>query len=116
MRARWVVALSAAAVVVGATGGHLLMPADTAVEVGPKPPVMAAEPAEDAPGWNCLTMGNKVCGSKWRPVDQAFAEILAQDARDTQTPGHDVAYFRTCLYVNGDTAWVVCPDGYVMGS
>lgn len=97
MRARWVAALSAAAVVVGATGGHLLMPADTAVEVGPKPSVMAA-------------------GSKWKPVDQAFAEILAQDARDTQTPGHDVAYFRTCLYVNSDTAWVVCPDGYVMGS
>ncbi len=44
MRARWVAALSAAAVVVGAVGGHLLMPRDTAVEVRPKPPVSV--PAE----------------------------------------------------------------------
>lgn len=49
----------------------------------------------------------------WSPVDPLFAEALAQDAT---VKGHDERYFRSCLFLEGDTTWIVCPDGYWTGS
>lgn len=54
--------------------------------------------AEDEPGWNCLTMGNRRCGPDWKPAHRVI-------------DGH-----RDCLWLIGDTTLVACPDGYVTTS
>lgn len=180
MRARWVGLIAAGAVVVGATGGHLLMPSDTAALTPVKAAIADPTPATDpyAPSKAWLHAGpeqqveayssmvgqvNDSCmrdvqhsylglfltpkgehpdlpskqhpgqdhhfgaftkgacdgpgaDGGWPKVDPLFAEALAQDAYETGVKGHDEAYFQTCLYRSGDTAWVVCPDGFVVGS
>ena len=69
---------------------------------------------EDEPGWNCLTMGNKVCGPSFVPVETAtlgdgspLLDVLTEGERQDWTG---------CLIQFGDTTYIVCPDGYVESS
>jgi hypothetical protein len=64
---------------------------------------------EDDPRWNCLTMGNHVCGPDWRHVTAEEADSLAE--------GSDLPFtyrWEDCLTV--DMSVVVCPDGQVVTS
>lgn len=74
---------------------------------------VSPEPAEDQPGWNCLTMGNLECGPDWVPVTAELGDALAE-GEDFDT-GYPDSTWDGCL-VNGtpgDAITVVCPDGYV---
>jgi len=58
---------------------------------------------DDEPGWNCLTMGNRVCGPDYIP----FVEPVTDEAGIVHTG---------CLIMVGETSTLVCPDGYVSQS
>lgn len=64
---------------------------------------------EDDPRWNCLTMGNHICGPNYQPVDQPLADALAEGDKPDATT-YD---WESCLVSYGDTMIVVCPDGWV---
>lgn len=53
---------------------------------------------EDDPRWDCLTMGNRVCGPNWQPID-AVPYV------------HDRSV--TCLWDSVYTGSVACDDGEV---
>ena len=83
----------------------------------PPPPVTIVTPqvpawadpgiTEDDVWWNCLTMGNGMCGPEYVPVTAELADVLTE-AEDT-----DHAW-ETCLTRPvPDATEVVCPDGYV---
>jgi hypothetical protein len=65
---------------------------------------------EEDPGWNCLTMGNRLCGAPYRPVDSELADALSEGEEGSDYP------WETCLVAVGDTTIVVCPDGKVITS
>lgn len=79
---------------------------------------------EDDPGWDCETMGNRVCGPAeptiyvdgpaWSPVTPELADALAE-GDDTAPENATTREWETCLVHGypGDAITVVCPDGYV---
>lgn len=56
---------------------------------------------EDSPEFNCLTMGNRVCGQPFVP----FWGDVVDASGVNHSPG--------CLVSYGDTSTMVCPDGFV---
>ena len=62
---------------------------------------------EDAVGWNCLTMGNRVCGDAFAPIGSPLADALAE-GEDSATPARD---WSVCL-VDAARTFIVCPDGF----
>lgn len=60
-------------------------------------------PAEDEPGWNCLTMGNLECGPDWAPLTAEQIQGITWSHA-----GYDD--WQGCLT---DQVTVVCDDGYV---
>ena len=70
--------------------------------------VTVQSPAEDEPGWNCLTMGNYECGPDYIPVSTSLAEIL--------TKSYGPYNWESCVFqaAEDDTFTVACPDGYVV--
>lgn len=76
-------------------------------------------PQEDEPDWDCTSMGNRVCGPSmsldpraWHPVTRELGDALAEG----DTPDAVERDWTLCWEVIGDTSYVVCPDGTVMGS
>lgn len=67
----------------------------------PADSTISATVNEDEPGWNCLTMGNRICGASYVPADPEWS------AEPDGTTHED------CLVEIADTSTVVCPDGYV---
>ncbi|MGV0949408.1 MAG: hypothetical protein ACOYB3_01960 [Azonexus sp.] len=59
---------------------------------------------EDA-GWNCLTMGNHLCGPDYLPMSSAMADALAEGE-------HPEVDWMSCL--TDKISVVVCPDGTVV--
>lgn len=70
----------------------------------PSDSLITSEPAEDEPGFNCLTMGNRICGPDWQPADPEWS------AEPDGTTHED------CLVLIGETTYLVCPDGYTTES
>lgn len=64
---------------------------------------------EDSPGWNCLTMGNRVCGPAFVPVSQDLGDALAEG----DDPAATTRDWESCMVNEGDTTFIVCPDGFV---
>lgn len=62
----------------------------------------ASPPAEDEPGWNCLTDGNQTCGPDWSPLTAGQLEAIT-----IAHAGFDD--WQGCLT---DDVTVVCDDGY----
>lgn len=85
------------------------------VEPAPEPepaPVVTAEPVcyeDDLYCWNCLTMGNGVCGPDWQPLDSGWQDAMAEGG----APDATTRDWSVCLVKVGDTTVVVCPDGWV---
>jgi len=77
---------------------------------GPQPPALETTTIqEDDPRWNCMTMGNRICGPNWNLVPQELADALAEGgAPDATTRDWEVCRVRL-----DDTTIVVCPDGWV---
>lgn len=102
MRTRYVIAACLSSVVVGAGIGHVLMPTDL-VTRPPAAAVKAPEVSEDDWRWNCLTMGNHLCGPDWVPVDKEFDDLLDEVEQPSR--------WTDCLTFNdGEADLVVCPD------
>lgn len=95
--------------VVGVVGALIVVVAASPPSPPPEPtPVTvdagtASPPAEDEPGWNCLTMGNLECGPDWVPLT---AEQIQGITRSHA--GYDD--WQGCLT---DQVTVVCDDDYV---
>lgn len=70
------------------------------------PPQPSDTISEDDPRWNCLTMGNGVCGPDYRPVDAELSDALSE--------GEVAKDYTSCLVREGDTTYIVCPDGQVL--
>jgi hypothetical protein len=81
-------------------------------------PVTIAPPAsivetidETSPQWNCLTMGNHLCGPEWTSVETATLDD-GSPMMDVLTEGERTDW-TGCLTNSGPTVTIVCPDGYV---
>lgn len=61
--------------------------------------------SDDDPTFNCLTMGNLICGPTYQPVDDEFADTLNEGRPEFRD-------WTGCLYQVGPTTDIVCPDGY----
>ena len=62
---------------------------------------------EDSPLWNCLTMGNGICGPSYVKVSQSLGDALAE--------GDDAAFSdRVWEDCKTNTHVVVCPWGQVV--
>lgn len=70
---------------------------------------------EDDPRWNCMTMGNRICGPNWKPVPQELGDALAEGVSEAPENA-DTRDWEACLVDEGDTTYIVCPDGYTMTS
>lgn len=65
---------------------------------------------EDDRDWNCLTMGNGVCGKVYRPVRQGLADALAEGGSPNATTRD---WEGTCLVRRWPTeVELVCADGW----
>lgn len=98
---------TAGGVLAGVQLGHASPPPDP-VTVSVTIPAWA-DPGitEDDPGWNCLTMGNGLCGPEYAPVTTELADVL------TEASDVDRAW-EACLWRSiPDATAVVCPDGSV---
>lgn len=61
---------------------------------------------EDSPEWNCLTMGNKVCGPGYTPLPpEMYLDVFMPEALP-----------KVCLWEVADTTTIVCTDGTVVTS
>ena len=90
----------------GAGIGHALMPSDLATTPSASPSVTVEAPkiTEDDWRWNCLTMGNKVCGPGWTFVDDELDSLLD----DVEYP----STWQACITRNdGEVDLIVCGDG-----
>ena len=90
-------------------GQAIAGPAEPVTLIDPAEPMDSTitaihEPAEDEPGWNCLTMGNRSCGEGWEPADPEW------------TTEPDGTTHEGCLVLIGDTSYIACPDGYTTTS
>lgn len=65
---------------------------------------------EEDPRWNCLTMGNGVCGPTYVPVTPEQADNLSEGDEGGDFP------WESCLIDIDSTTTVVCPDGTVVTS
>lgn len=84
---------------------------DDGPQVIDSPPVHLAETIDEtSPQWNCLTMGNKVCGGEWEPVETATVAD-GSPLLDVITEGERQEW-DGCMVRFGDTTTIVCPDGY----
>ena len=93
-------------VTAGVVGALIVAVAASPPEPAPVPAVTASSPggpAEDEPGWNCLTMGNLECGPTYHPLTTGQHQALV-----TAHGGLDD--WQGCLT---DQVTVVCPDSYV---
>lgn len=97
--------------VAGVVGALIVIVAASPPSPPPEPTPVTGEldagtsspPAEDEPGWNCLTMGNLECGPEWAPLTaEQIQEITRSHA------GYDD--WQGCLT---DQVTVVCDDDYV---
>jgi hypothetical protein len=77
---------------------------DESVTVGP------AVIDEDDPRFNCLTMGNHICGPGYVPVTAEQADALAEGDEAGAAP----VDWRSCLIWPKGQTLVVCPDGTVV--
>lgn len=68
---------------------------------------------EDDPRWNCLTMGDHLCGPKYKVIDDTEYPSAWFKTIATNHPGYDP--YR-CLIAVDDTTEIVCQDGWVWGS
>jgi len=100
-----------------------------------------AEPvkiAEDDPGWDCRTMGNRLCGPAsgfdtswisywtdpelgwaseyvvqnemvWEPVTSELGDALAEGS----APDATTRDWEACAVAYGETTVIACPDGWV---
>lgn len=64
---------------------------------------------EDSPRWNCLTMGNKTCGSAYKMVDdtshpEVWKAMIREDHRNYDP--------YKCLIQVASTSRIVCQDGW----
>jgi hypothetical protein len=88
----------AAMLLVGATALSLNACAAPALHSTPRPTVTAASVQEDDPGWDCNTMGNRICGDPqgtyaseaWKAWD-ATPEVWRKLYIDTSRP-HRMEY------------------------
>lgn len=76
---------------------------------------------EDDPRWNCMTMGNKVCGPVFVPVSSiaGLGDALAEGDDATTPTGTNTAPTRNweaCMVWEGDTTYIHCPDGFTTTS
>lgn len=67
-------------------------------------------------GWNCMTMGNKVCDPSYRTVDEGMDGVLSEipDLTEVGLPNR-FRHWEDCKVLSDD--WyttVVCPDGLVI--
>lgn len=75
--------------------------------------------SEDDWQWNCLTMGNKMCGPDWVPVDHELADALAEgddDGNDYPWEACKVRFENEDGTAYSDATIVVCPDGKLVTS
>lgn len=75
-----------------------------------KTPILSNK-TEDDPTWNCFTQGNKSCGTLPR-VTQELGDALAEGQDATATTRN----WELCVYSEGDTTYIYCPDGYTESS
>jgi hypothetical protein len=85
-----------------------LAPSDTVSATVIAPPVAETPETEtiteDDPRWNCITMGNHICGPDWEPIPESlYAGLGVSD--DEQ-----------CAWHVADTTTVVCSDEQVFTS
>ena len=67
--------------------------------------------SEDDPNWNCLTMGNKICGPTWETIKlHSTTELALKNSEDATQD------WSKCLIHFDDTTTIVCPDGKVYHS
>lgn len=59
---------------------------------------------EDDARWNCLTMGNRVCGPQWQPLPEAMYSRIG------------ISDDETCVWLVDETTLVACTDGQVVAS
>ncbi len=67
-------------------------------------------------GWNCMTMGTKVCDSSYRTVDWGMADMLSgtKDMRQVGLPNR-FRHWEDCKVSSDDYyTTVVCPDGFTI--
>lgn len=68
-------------------------------------------PEEDDPTWNCWTDGNRSCGTLPQ-VTQELSDALAE-GEDADATSRN---WELCVYAEGDTTYIYCPDGYTQSS
>jgi hypothetical protein len=101
----------AVGLVYGIDHDHDLEP--TPSQVGTPAPIVEVETiTEDDVRWNCLTMGNRVCGPDYVPVTTEQADNLAEGDNPPGWLASDYPW-ESCLNDTG-TGLVVCPDGLVV--
>jgi len=68
-------------------------------------PTVASAPVifDDEPGFNCLTMGNRMCGPDYVPFPEPVTDEVGTVHVD-------------CLIMVGESSTLVCRDGYVSQS
>jgi hypothetical protein len=70
---------------------------------------------EDEEGWNCMTMGNGLCGPTYHKVTQELGDSLAEGS--DEWPEYAASRdWESCLIEIADTSTIVCPDGFVTTS
>lgn len=70
-----------------------------------------SQPAEDEPGWNCFTMGNRSCGTLPHVTPEMAGDVYAEG--DTEPPrSSDTRRWEDCVVADDRT--VMCPDGFVL--
>lgn len=117
---RATVRIAAVGVIAGGAAAGLVYGIDTDPDLAPTPHATVTPGnresqtiTEDDPRWNCITMGNRVCGPDWVPVEDA---TMADGSPwlDVLTEGTDKTDWAGCLLWHTDEATaVVCPDGSV---
>ena len=98
---------TAGGILAGVQLGHASPPPDPVTVSVTIPAWADAGLSEDDPGWNCLTMGNRVCGPEYGPVTTELADVLAEGDDPDRV-------WEACVYAaTGDVLTIACPDGYV---
>lgn len=103
-----------AVLILACLGSSLAFPAETTPVASPAtmatltPRPTGSPVAEDDLRFNCLTMGNRLCGPSWIPVPRDLYGPLNETVADRD--------WRDCLIHYGDTTVVACADGGVYTS
>lgn len=72
---------------------------------------------EDDPRWNCMTMGNRICGPDWEPVKPELGDALSEGSDKPFTFRWEdckVKWENEDGTAYSDATIVVCPDGDVI--